>query len=90
MNCPRILLTSVVGLALGACGQLGPLYLPKNSPPKQGYLLADKPVPAATPEAAAVSPEDKTKLKAVSVPTPTAPFPPQPIEPRSPISTQNP
>jgi hypothetical protein len=61
--------------------------LPQNSPPKQGYLLADKPAPGTTTPLPAV---DKTKPKAVAVPSPTVPFPPQPVEPRSPLSTQNP
>lgn len=83
---PALPLLSAV-LVLAGCGQTGPLVLPKNSPPKQGYLLVDRAAPGTTVPLTA---EEKNRAKATPVPSPTAPFPPQPVEPRSPLSTQTP
>lgn len=79
------LLLLAPSLAVAACGQTGLLVLPEHSPPKQGYLLVDKPPPGTviTPVPA------RLPVKPTPVPTPTTPFPPQVQPSRSPLSNNS-
>ncbi|HEY4081446.1 MAG TPA: lipoprotein [Burkholderiaceae bacterium] len=42
-------------LTLSACGQKGPLYLPKDGPAKSARSTGATPVPASSPASAATS-----------------------------------
>lgn len=82
---PAALLFLLLAAAMAGCGQTGPLVLPENSSPKQGYLLVDKPPPGTV----AAVPVAKPQGKATSVPTPTTPFPPQAQPTRSVLSNNS-
>jgi len=68
---------------LAGCGQTGPLHLPEDAPPREGYLLGGgkKKPKAAKSEAAAAPATAPTPSPAGEVPAEAAPEAPVPTTP---------